>query len=56
MNFITHTLKEKIIQSCCLVYEIKTDGNYKIFFEDKNLFNFSDYPQDSKFLVYLIKQ
>ena len=39
-----------------LVYKIKTDDNYKIFFEDKNLFNFNDYPQDSKFLVNLIRK
>ena len=39
-----------------LVYKIKTDDNYKFFFEDKNLFNFNDYPQDSKFLVNLIKK
>ena len=39
-----------------LVYKIKTDDNYKIFFEDKDLFNFNDYPQDSKFLVNLIKK
>ena len=32
-----------------LVYEITTDDNYEDFHEDKNLFNFSDYPQDSKF-------
>ena len=32
-----------------LVYEIKTDDNYEDFYEDKNLFDFSDYPQDSKF-------
>ena len=32
-----------------LVYAIRTDNNYKDFFEDTNLFNFSYYPQDSKF-------
>ena len=32
-----------------LVDEIKTDDNYEDFYEDKNLFDFSDYPQDSKF-------
>ena len=34
-----------------LVYEYKTDNAYKDFYEDKNLFDFSDYPQDSKFFV-----
>ena len=32
-----------------LVYEIKTKDVYKDFYEDKNLFDFSDYPRDSKF-------
>ena len=32
-----------------LVYEIKTEDVYEDFFEDKNLFDFSDYPLDSKF-------
>ena len=32
-----------------LVYEIKTDNVYEDFYEDKNLFDLSDYLQDSKF-------
>ena len=32
-----------------LVYEIETDGVYEDFYEDKNVFDFHDYPQDSKF-------
>ena len=32
-----------------LVYEIKTEDIYKDFYEDKNLFDFSDYPLNSKF-------
>ena len=32
-----------------LVYEIKTDDVYEEFYEDKNWFNFSDYPKDSEF-------
>ena len=32
-----------------LVYEIKTKDIYEDFYEDKNLFDFSDYPLDSKF-------
>ena len=32
-----------------LVYETKTDDVNEDFYEDKNLFHFSDYPQDSKF-------
>ena len=32
-----------------LVYEIKTEDVYEDFYEDKNLFDFSDYPRDSNF-------
>ena len=32
-----------------LVYEIKTEDAYEDFYQDKNLFYFSDYPLDSKF-------
>ena len=32
-----------------LVYEIETDDVYEDFYRDKNLFYFSDYPQDLKF-------
>ena len=32
-----------------LIYEIETDEVYKDFYENKNLFHFSDYPEDSKF-------
>ena len=32
-----------------LVYEIKTEDAYEDFYGDKNLFDFSDYPLNSKF-------
>ena len=32
-----------------LVYEIKTDDVYEDFYKNKNLFDFSDYPHNSKF-------
>ena len=32
-----------------LVYEIKTEDVYEDFYQDKNLFDFSDYPLNSKF-------
>ena len=32
-----------------LVYENKTEGVYEDFYKDKNLFDFSDYPLNSKF-------
>ena len=31
------------------VYEIKTEDVYEDFYQDENLFDFSDYPLDSKF-------
>ena len=31
------------------VYQIKTEDVYEDFYQDKNLFDFSDYPSDSKF-------
>ena len=43
-----------------LVYEIKTEDVYENFYEDKDLFDFGDYPQDpmelhSKFLILSIQ-
>ena len=32
-----------------LVYEIKTEDVYEDFYQDKNLFDFSNYPLHSKF-------
>ena len=32
-----------------LIYEIKIEDVYEDFYEDKNLFDFSDYPLNSKF-------
>ena len=32
-----------------LVYEIKTEDVFESFYEDKNLFDFSDYSLNSKF-------
>ena len=31
-----------------LVFEIKTDEVYEVFYENNNLFDFSDYPEDPK--------
>ena len=36
------------LQTDSLVYKIVTDDVYEDFYGDKNLFDFSDYPQDSK--------
>ena len=51
MNFITNTLKQNIMPSCCLHTQTNED-----FYEHKNLFDFSDYPRDSNFLIFLIKK
>ena len=32
-----------------LVYEINTEDTYEDFYEDKNLFDFNDYPLNSEF-------
>ena len=32
-----------------LVYEIERDNVYEDFYVNNNLFDFSDYPEDSKF-------
>ena len=54
-NFITITIKISsdvkylFTDTESLVYEIKTDNIYKNFYEDRNLFYFSDYAKDSKF-------
>ena len=37
------------IDTDSLGYEIKTEDVYEDFYQDKNLFDFSDYPLDSKF-------
>ena len=39
-----------------LVYETKTGDVYEDFYRDKNLFDFSDYPQNSKFFDTVTKK
>ena len=39
-----------------LVYEIKAENVYEYFYETKNLFDFSDYPPYSNFLILSIKK
>ena len=39
-----------------LTYEIKSENVYEEFFKHKDLFDFSNYPKDSKFLMRLIKK
>ena len=51
-NYIKRTYDAKLLfrDTDSLVYEIKTNDVYEDFYKDKNLFDFSDYPQDSTFL------
>ena len=56
MNFITNTLKQNkyntkllFADTDNLVYAIKTNHVCDEFYEDKHLFDFSDYQRDSKF-------
>ena len=39
-----------------LTYEIKSEDIYEEFFKHKHLFDFSNHPKDSKFLMELIKK
>ena len=39
-----------------LAYEIKTDDVYEYFYRDENLYDFSDYPQNSKFFDFVNKR
>ena len=61
MNFITNTLKENMLlkllltDTGSLVYENEIEDVYEDFYRDKNLFDISDYAQDSKFLILSIK-
>ena len=56
-KFIKSKLDAKLLftDTDSLVYEIKIEDVYEGFYQDKNLFDFSDYPLDSKFLIQLIK-
>ena len=61
MNFITITLKKydaKLLftDTASLVYEIKSNDVYKDLYENKYLFDFSDYSEDSNFLIMPIKK
>ena len=39
-----------------LVYEIETEDVFENFYKNKNLFDFIDYPQDSKYFDLSIKK
>ena len=57
-NFIKKIFDAELLLSDTdsLAYEIKSENVYEEFFEWKDLFDFSNYPKDSKFLMRLIKK
>ena len=62
MTFITTLLKKKFDaellfpDTYSLTYEKKSENVYEEFFKWKDLFDFSNYSKDSKFLMRLIKK
>ena len=62
MTSITDLLKKNfnaellLSDTDSLTYELKSEDVYEEFFKHKRLFNFSNYPGDSKFLIRLIKK
>ena len=48
-------LKLLLTDTGSLVYENEIEDVYEDFYRDKNLFDISDYAQDSKFLILSIK-
>ena len=57
-NYIINKSDAKLLftDKDSLVYEIKTEDVYEDFYEDKNLFDFSNDPSDSKFFDPVIKK
>ena len=57
-NFIKKIFDAELLltDTDSLAYEIKSENVYEEFFEWKDLFDFSNYPKDSKFLMRLIKK
>ena len=48
-------LKLLLTDTGSLVYENEIEDVYEDFYRDKNLFDLSDYAQDSRFLILSIK-
>ena len=57
-NFIKKNFDAELlfIDTDTLTYEIKSENVYEKFFKWKDLFDFSNYSKDSKFLMRLIKK
>ena len=54
-NFIKNNAELLFTGTDSLTYEIKSENIYKEFYKWKDLFDFSNYSKDSKFLMILIK-
>ena len=57
-NFIKKHFDDELLftDTDSLTYEIKSEDIYEEFFKHKHLFDFSNHPKDSKFLMELIKK
>ena len=57
-NFIKNNFDAEILftDTYSLTYEIKSKNVYEEFYKWKDLFDFSNYSKDSKFLMRLIKK
>ena len=57
-NFIKKSFDAELLftYTDSLAYEIKLENVYEDFFKWKDLFDFSNYSKDSKFLMRLIKK
>ena len=57
-NYIKRNYDAKLLltDTDSLVYEIKTNEAYEDFYKDEGLFDFSDYPKDSKFFDLVSKK
>ena len=57
-NFIKKRFDAELLftETDSLTYEIKSENVYDEFFKWKSLFDFSNYPKDSSFLMRLIKK
>ena len=57
-NFIKKNFDAELLftDTDSLTYEIKSENVYEEFFKWKDLFDFSNYSKDSRFLMRLIKK
>ena len=57
-NFIKKNFNAELLftDTDSLTYEIKSEDVYEELFKHKHLFDFSNYPKNSKFLIRLIKK